>query len=120
MSTSIASCHTVLGAKVYNQEGETIGRIEDIMISTETNRISYYVLSYGGIFGTSLGDKRFAVPENALMAQPEGDAIGYRVNVSKDFLENAPGFDKDNPPDFASSVFQSSISGYYTHLKDAA
>jgi hypothetical protein len=78
----------------------------------QSGRISYAVLSFGGLLG--MGDKLFAVPWQAL----ELDTTNKRfiLDVSKERLENAPGFDKDRWPDMASSEFTSQIHGFYgTH-----
>jgi hypothetical protein len=36
------------------------------------------------------------------------------LNVDKERLKDAPGFDKDNWPNFADQSFRSSISDYYS------
>lgn len=53
------------------------------------------MLTFGDFLG--LGEKMFAVPWNALKL----DTANRRVvlNVNKDQLKNAPGFEKDNWPD---------------------
>ena len=67
------------------------------------------MLSFGGMMG--MGDKLFAVPWQAL----ELDTVNKRfiMDVSKEMLEKAPGFDKDNWPDMADTTFAGSIHDYY-------
>jgi sporulation protein YlmC with PRC-barrel domain len=82
------------GWKVRNPAGEDLGKIEELMIDVMSARIAYAVLSYGGIFG--IGDKFFAVPWEALTMRPDDEV--FIIDVPKERLENAPGFNKDEWP----------------------
>jgi hypothetical protein len=85
---------TINKDKVINMAGEHLGKIEDLMIDLENGRVAYAVLSFGGFLG--LGNKLFAVPWEALSVRPHEHA--FTLNVSKETLEKAEGFDKDNWP----------------------
>ncbi len=67
------------------------------MIDMQSGRISYAVLSFGGFLG--MGDRLFAVPWQALKLDTENKR--FTLNVSKEQLKNAPGFDKDHWPTMA-------------------
>ncbi len=103
------SAHTLLGDSVKNSEGESLGDLKEIMLNIETGKIAYAVVSFGGILG--MGDKLFAVPWGALRV--DGDNKCLILNVSKDRLKNAPGFDKDHWPNFADTTFAEQLRGYY-------
>ncbi|AVR98074.1 PRC-barrel domain-containing protein [Pseudoduganella armeniaca] len=100
---------TLMGEDVYNRQEEDLGDIKEIMIDMQSGQIAYAVLSFGGILG--MGDKLFAVPWQALQL----DTVNKRfiLDVSKERLESAPGFDKDRWPDMASAEFGSQIHGFY-------
>jgi len=40
---------TLIGNDVYNQEGEDLGDIKEIMLDMRSGRVSYAVLSFGGL-----------------------------------------------------------------------
>lgn len=103
------SASTLTGDSVVNPQGETLGDLKDIMLDISTGQISYAVLSYGGVFG--LGDKLFAVPWSALRI--DGENKNVVLNVSKDRLKDAPGFDKDHWPNFADPTFGKTLTDYY-------
>lgn len=105
----VLSASTLAGDRVYNQAEEDLGKVDDLMIDTVTGRIAYAVLSFGGFLG--MGDKLFAVPWRALSL----DQQNYRfiLDVSKNTLENAPGFDKDNWPDMTNPEWESQIHKFY-------
>lgn len=109
MQPNFLSASTLNGDDVVNPQGETLGNLKDIMLDINTGKISYAVLSFGGVFG--LGDKLFAVPWSALRI--DGDNKNLVLNVSKDRLKDAPGFDKDHWPNFADPTFGRTLSDYY-------
>jgi sporulation protein YlmC with PRC-barrel domain len=105
----VLSASTLTGDRVRNSAGDDLGKIEDIMIDVPTGRIAYAVLSFGGFLG--LGNKLFAIPWEALTLN-EADHE-FILNVDKERLERAPGFDKDNWPDMAHPTFGEQVFGYY-------
>jgi len=68
------------------------------------------VLSFGGFMG--MGNKLFAMPWKAFeFAKTENKLV---LNVDKEKLKTAPGFDQDAKwPDFADRTWGSSIYKYY-------
>jgi hypothetical protein len=101
----------LVGVRVRNPAGEDLGKIEELMIDTGVGSIAYAVLSFGGILG--IGDKLFAIPWEALTLDIE-DGL-FILNVDKERLKAAPGFDKSHWPDFADRQFGAEIYGYYNY-----
>lgn len=106
---AVLSASTLSGDGVRDSQGQHLGKIEEIMLDVDTGRIAYAVLSFSGVLG--IGDKLFAVPPDALRL--DGDQKGFVLNVDKKTLENAPGFAKDNWPNFADRTFGTQIYSYY-------
>jgi sporulation protein YlmC with PRC-barrel domain len=100
---------TLIGNDVYNHNEEDLGDIKEIMLDVRSGRVSYAVLSFGGFLG--MGEKLFAVPWNALTL----DTVNKRfvLNVEKERLENAPGFDKDSWPNMADESWATEIHSFY-------
>lgn len=105
----VLSASTVTGDEVVNAKGEKLGKIEDIMLDMNDERIAYAVLSFGGFMG--FGDKLFAVPWRALQLDTENKC--FILDVPKDRLKSAPGFDKDDWPDFADRNMAGKVYDYY-------
>ena len=100
---------TVTGDMVRNKKGEELGKIEELMIDLESGRIAYVVGSSGGFLG--VGDRLHAIPWSALtvnMAKRE-----FIIDVQKEQLERAPGFDGDNWPPMMDREWDEAIHGYY-------
>lgn len=102
----------VIGAQVKNLAGEDLGKIEELIIDPKVGRIAYAILSFGGFLG--FGNKLFAIPWSVL-ALPNDDNT-FILNVEKEVLENAPGFNPDNWPDMTDRRWGADIYKYYGYL----
>lgn len=100
---------TLIGNDVCNLENEGIGDIKEIMLDVSTGNIEYAVLSFGSFLG--MGEKLFAVPWGALKLDTENKR--FLLDVSKDRLKNAPGFNKDVWPNLADRTLASDLHSYY-------
>lgn len=105
----VMAADTLEGDRVINARGETLGKIRDIMIDVQTGRVAYAVLSVGGVMG--IADKLHAIPWQALVL--DADNKCFVLDVEKDRLDNAPGFDKDHWPSMADPQWAVSVYEYY-------
>jgi len=111
--TYIARSAAITGMPVRNKQGEDLGELHEMVIDLKTGRIRYAVLQHGGVLG--IGDKLFAIPWEAFTyIDSEGDEADYFVlNVPRQRLDNAPGFDQDNWPDFADPKWSKEVETHY-------
>jgi len=86
----------LIGKPVKNTAGKDIGNLHDLALEPRSGRIVYGVLSFGGFMG--FGDKLFAVPWGSFGMDKDGN---LRLDVSKEQLEAAKGFDQDKWPNMA-------------------
>jgi sporulation protein YlmC with PRC-barrel domain len=105
----LMGAETLVGNDVFNRDSVDLGDIKEIMLDMRSGRVSYAVLSFGGFMG--IGEKFFAVPWQALKLDTENKR--FVLDVSKDQLESAPGFDKDHWPDMADPTWEKSIHAHY-------
>jgi sporulation protein YlmC with PRC-barrel domain len=105
----LMGAETLVGNQVYNERAEDLGDIKEIMLDMRTGRVGYAVLSFGGFLG--MGEKLFAVPWDALTLDTENKR--FVLNVEKDHLKSAPGFDKDKWPNMADPSWARDIHAYY-------
>lgn len=108
-SGNIISADRLSGEKVVNEAGEALGEIAHIMLNVHEGRIAYAVLSFGGFLG--MGDKLFAVPWHSLALDVANK--WFVLNVDKERLKTAPGFDKDHWPSMADTKWVEEVHGYY-------
>lgn len=105
----ILSTSTLSRNNVVNFDGRDLGHVKDFMIDTENGQVIYAVLSFGGFLG--MGDKLFAVPIEAMKVDQENHR--FMLDMDKERLENAPGFDKDNWPSHADPTFVDEVYSHY-------
>jgi sporulation protein YlmC with PRC-barrel domain len=105
----VMSASSLIGDKVMNSQGEDLGKIEEFMIDLNTGCVAYAVLSFGGFLG--IGDKLFAIPIKALRL--DEDQKCFILDVDKEKLKNASGFDKNNWPDMADPTWSTKLHDYY-------
>jgi len=87
--TSAILASKVKGTNVYNEAGDKIGTVEDIVLDKQSNQILFAALGFGGILG--MGEKYYPVPWSLL--DYDEDKGGYVVPLSKDLLDNAPAYE---------------------------
>lgn len=100
---------TLIGNDVFNQQGEDLGDIKEIMLDVASGRICYAVMSFGGVLG--IGEKLFAVPWNALSLDTANKR--FMIDVTRERLGRAPGFNRDQWPDMADASWERGIHDYY-------
>lgn len=106
---TVLSASSIMSDDVVNAQGEDLGKVKDLMIDLNTGKVNYAVLEFGTFLG--MGGKLFAVPLTAMTVDQENK--NFVFNHSKDSLENAPGFDESNWPNFADQTWSDSINDYY-------
>jgi len=94
----VLSATTLKGDKVTNAKGEDLGTVEEIMLDLERGRVAYVVISFGRV-NWMPNDKLFAVPWEALTISFHDKK--FILNVSKETLKSAPGFDRNKWPEVA-------------------
>lgn len=110
MNSLLLSGTSIIGTDVKNLAGEDLGSIKDLMVDTASGKVDYVVLSFGGFLG--MGDKYFAVPWNSFSVDTKEEV--FILDIAKERLEEAPGFDKNNWPDHASTYF-GSVNKFYSN-----
>lgn len=109
MEPQSLSASTITGDDVRNLDGDNLGHIEELVIDIDSGRVNYAVLSSGGFLG--VGDKLFAIPWDLLTVDTDNKEVV--LDLSKETLENAPGFDKDSWPDIHDRSWVGDVYRYY-------
>jgi sporulation protein YlmC with PRC-barrel domain len=80
----------LLGAMVKRLTGDSIGEVEDLIVSADAD-VRLAVISVGGVLG--LGEKTIAIPFDQFMVAPDGTAL--YLTMSEEELRARPAFDLD-------------------------
>jgi sporulation protein YlmC with PRC-barrel domain len=100
---------TLIGDSVVNADNDKLGDIKEIMLDMQTGQVVYAVLAFGGFLG--MGEKLFAVPWQALHLDTANKR--FVLNVDKERLKSAPGFDHDAWPDMSETSWAGQVHTFY-------
>lgn len=87
---------SLIGYNIFNPAGESLGKINDIMIDITERRITYVIIKFSGFLG--MNQKLLAVPIEALQVAKE-HKNAFILNETKESLKSYPGFDKELWPE---------------------
>jgi sporulation protein YlmC with PRC-barrel domain len=85
----------LVGARVRNAEGESLGEIEELVIPSRDQDDMLVVVSVGGL--ADIGDKLVALPYDDLRVSADGDT--FYVDRTEEQLKAAPAFTHEGEPE---------------------
>jgi sporulation protein YlmC with PRC-barrel domain len=108
MTSDVISSDRVEGTAVYNESGDKLGSIDDLMIDKRSGQVRYAVLEFGGFLG--MGTDRYPLPWNVLKYDTSRE--GYVVPVDKAQLERAPRYPENDRPEYTGD-YGRKVNDYY-------
>jgi sporulation protein YlmC with PRC-barrel domain len=107
-SSDVISSDKVEGTSVYNDAGDKLGSIDDLMIDKRTGNVRYAVMEFGGFLG--IDTDRHPIPWSMLKYDTQRD--GYVVPLDKAKLEKAPKYQYEDVPAY-DATYGKRVYGYY-------
>ena len=108
-ANSPVKASNIIGTSVVNPKGDSLGDIKEVVIDPRTGKVAYAVVSFGGFL--SMGEKLFAIPFSAFKYDMSKNE--YVLDVTKERLEAAPGFDPDHWPSMSEEKWNRDVYKYY-------
>ena len=108
-SNSPVKASSIIGTDVVDPKGDSLGDVKEVVIDPRTGKVAYVVVSFGGFL--SMGEKLFAIPFSALVFKVTKNE--YVLDVSKERLKAAPGFDPDHWPKMSDEKWNRDVYKYY-------
>lgn len=87
----------LLDLDVWNQAGEQVGEVEDMVLDMDNSNIAYVVIETGGFL--DLGDKTVLIPWNSLDLQTTAEGASetsFVLTADAEMLTNAPDVELDS------------------------
>ncbi|MBL0744350.1 PRC-barrel domain-containing protein [Chryseolinea lacunae] len=100
---------SIIGDPVQNEEGESLGTIDNLMINVVSGGIDYAVLEFGSFLG--LGGKLFAIPFTKLYL--DADRECFVLDRDRDSFKSMPGFDKSHWPATNDHSYYNDVNSYW-------
>ena len=88
-----ASSRDIIGQDVRGTAGEDLGEVKDLVISPNSGKVVYALITKGGVLG--VGEKIRAVPFSALKSAAVRDGA-LTLDITQDKWESAPLFRDDD------------------------
>lgn len=103
------SLEHLLDEHVRDAEGRDIGKVEDLILDAGSGSIDFAIVKFGGFLG--MGGKYHLIPWPMLSVDTERRS--FTMDVSKDQVERAPSFDRNNVPKTDDSQYLDSVFQYW-------
>lgn len=107
-STDAFRVSKLRGTDVKNNDGDTIGELDDLIISSGDKKLQA-ILSVGGFLG--IGERHVAIPFNELKINRVNNDIELFYQATKDQLEGMPQFSYDESEKMPQTVRASQFIG---------
>ena len=85
----------LIGSKVYNNQNENIGEIQDLAVEGGS-AIRAVIIGVGGFLG--IGERYAAVDPSSILLSRQENSWRAVLNISRNELKNAPAFKYDRTP----------------------
>ena len=99
----------VRGLDVYDEDGDQIGKVEDLYADTEEGKVRFLDVGAGGFLG--LGEKHFLIPVEAVSEVREDRVV---VDQKRQRVAQSPLFDADVV--VPQPAYQDELYEYYGYL----
>jgi len=106
----IVKLSDLLGKDVKNASGEEFGEIKDIVLDPRGGRVSYFVLSSGGLLTKN---KLFAIPWESLKVNRNENKAECVIAVPKEKFDKAPEFQDSEWAKMSDPVWVNQLYTYY-------
>ncbi len=103
----------LLGSAVQNQDGQTLGRLQNVVVDLDSGRAEYVVLSGGGFLG--LGRRTVVAPAPVLFTSTAKKGV-IGIHLSKGEWSRAPEFRNGSLRALARPSRQREIAAFYRQI----
>jgi sporulation protein YlmC with PRC-barrel domain len=103
--TVSGSANDVRGREVKDKDGAGIGKVVDLLIDEQENKVRFLLVEHGGFLG--FGEQKTLIPVDAVTTVTEDEV---HIDQSGERIKSAPGYDPDLVND---RPYHSGLYDYY-------
>ena len=108
-TTTLIAADKVQGTDVFNNGGDRLGSVHDLMIDKQTGQVGYAILSFGGFLG--VGSSYHPLPWSLLRYNTS--LGGYVVEIDESQLRGAPSYSVGAEPAWGDPEYEGKLHDYY-------
>jgi sporulation protein YlmC with PRC-barrel domain len=90
----------IIGTRIKNTEGKDIGEIDQLLVDTQSGKVTHAVIGVGGLMG--VGEKKVVVPWSELKFSPTAEGKKNAIVMDQAKLESAPRYERSASTDTTS------------------
>jgi hypothetical protein len=109
-TTTLIAADKVQGTDVFNNGGDRLGSVHDLMIDKQTGQVAYAILSFGGFLG--VGGSYHPLPWSLLRYNT--NLGGYVVEIDESQLEGAPSYPVGTDPAWDDPEYEGKLHDYWS------
>ena len=99
--------NSLKGSKVVDPQGEPLGKIEDVMLSHESNAIAYVVLEPG------TRDRLIPIPFSVFRVTTKGRLV---LDIDEGLIYTAPNYPKGGSPNWRDPRWDERVAAFWSRL----
>jgi PRC-barrel domain len=108
-TSTLIAADKVQGTDVFNNGGDRLGSVHDLMIDKQTGQVAYAIMSFGGFLG--IGNSYHPLPWSLLRYNQ--NLGGYVVELNESLLKSAPSYPVGTEPAWGDPEYESKLHDYY-------
>ena len=82
----------IIGTRIKSAEGKDLGEVDQLLIDTQTGKVSYVVIGLGGVAG--VGEKKVVVPWSEMKFAPAAEGKKNAITMDQTKLDSAPRYER--------------------------
>jgi len=82
----------IIGTRIKGSDGKDLGEVDQLLIDTQTGKVSYAVIGVGGLAG--VGEKKVVVPWSELKFSPTAEGKKNAIVMDQSKLDSAPRYER--------------------------
>ena len=108
-TSTLIAADKVQGTDVFNNGGDRLGSVHDLMIDKQTGQVAYAIMSFGGFLG--IGNSYHPLPWSLLRYNT--NLGGYVVEIDDSQLRDAPSYPIGTEPAWGDPEYEGKLQDYY-------
>ncbi len=108
-TSTLIAADKVQGTDVFNNAGDRLGSVHDLMIDKQTGQVAYAILSFGGFLG--IGGSYHPLPWSLLRYNT--NLGGYVVEIDENQLKDAPSYEAGSEPAWGDPAYEGKLHDFY-------
>ena len=82
----------IIGTRIKSSDGKDLGEVDQLLIDTQTGKVTYAVIGIGGLAG--VGEKKVVVPWSELKFSPTAEGKKNAIVMDQSKLDSAPRYER--------------------------